>query len=505
MKALNLFAALRTARWRAGTVALAICCGVAGAYLVTRLITPSYHAHSSVVLVYAAEATASRPSAARNPAGTGDQTTAQGGHDEATVFDLSTLQSMVPTVAHLAESRNVLSAAAKSAHLPDDQVVGRVAAAFEPGDTIITLTAAAPTATAASALANAVADVVHDQVSRGRIVLGRGGLLAAQPLDRANPPAAPTTPKPDLNLALGGMLGLLAGVAAVALGAKSDTRLRTSAQVEAELGLAILGTIPRTRRHNRGGARRELRRRRTATSVRATVATLSPLTGLPGRRLLVTCPTTCDAKTLVAALLALGFAEQELEVTVIDTELGRPRLATHFPESAAASLQRLLADNGQPSRTRHQTLQVVSAEAVSPSVGRGLLTGQRFREFITLATSGCDVVVLNGPPVLAGADLAALVEHVDSAILVVSSGSTRTSEARSAAQILSQFDIPIAGVVVANACDTDGSAVRAAVGQHEFALSATTGRSADSWHPQPVTIRQKPSEPQREAGSAPRW
>jgi capsular polysaccharide biosynthesis protein len=499
---LNLFATLRTAPWRAGTVALAICCGVAGAYIVTSQVTPTYQARASVVLVYASSATPTRPATARNPAGTGNQAAAPAGQGEASGTDLSALQAMVPTVAHLAESTNVALAAADSVHLPHDQVVGRVSADYAPGDTIITLTAAAPTPTAASAMANAVADVVHDQVSHGRMVLGRGDVLTAEPLDRASPPATPSTPKPELNLALGGMAGLLAGVAAVALGAQSDTGLHTATQIEAELGLTVLGTIPRTRRRTRGGARKALRRRRTAASVRAAVAALSPLAGLPGRRLLVTCPTTCDPKTSVAALLGLGFAEQELRVTLIDTELGRPRLAKQFPDSAAVGLQRLLDDDDRQPPASQQMLHVVPAEAVSPARRRTLLTSPRFRALVDAAISRCDVVVLNGPAVLAGADLSALVGQVDCAILVVTSGATRISEARSATQILGQFDIPVAGVVVANAYEAGGAAVHGATGQRRIDSLAWTVKNALSRHRQPQVGRGTPAEGVREIGVA---
>jgi succinoglycan biosynthesis transport protein ExoP len=447
-------------------IALATCGSLAGAYVITSQLSPTYQARSSVAVTYADDA---------RPTGSTGLRAANGEADESPAFDLSMVQAMVPTIAHMAESRNVAMAAARSAHVPPEQVIGRADADYEPGDTIITLTASASTASGASAMADAVADVVHEQVSDGRMVLGRRGVLAAQPLDRASSPEAPTTPNLPVNLALSGTLGLLIGIAVVALGAQANTRLRTSVQIEAELGLTVLGTIPRARR-TRGGVRKAFRRRRVAASVRATIAALSPYADLPCRRLLVTSPTESDAKTFVAALLGMGFAEQEFQTTLIDTDFGRPRLATHFPGDVGEDLRRLLVTDAQPPARRRDALRLVSAEAIPRSVGRRLLSSLPFRTFVEEAVPPCDVVVLNGPPVLVGGDLSALAEHADAAILVVTTGSTRSSDARLAVQILRQLGVPVAGAVVANSRGTGRTGWPAVAGRHESTSPATTAQ-----------------------------
>ncbi|GAB3409896.1 hypothetical protein [Flindersiella endophytica] len=500
---LGLFTVVRTAPWRIGVIVLAACCGLAGAYAVTSLLTPTYQARSSVVVMYADDV---RAADASNPP------TGQRDGDESSRFDLSMLQAMVPTVAHLAESANVVQAAARSARVPSGHALGRADATYEPGDTIITLTASATSPEEASGLANAVADVVHEQVSGGRMVLGRRGVLAAQPLDRASPPDVATMPKPALNLALGGLLGLLLGVAIVVLGAQSDARLRSPTQVETALGTEVLGVVPKTRRL-REDARQAFRRRRVAASVRSTVAALAPYAALPGRRLLVTSPTESEPTTFVAALLGLGLVEQGLWAALIDTGLGRPGLARHFPECADESLQRLLATGGELSSTRPEGLRVVPADAGTPSVSRRLLSSLAFRSLVGRATSRCDLVILNGPPVLAGADLSALADQVDSVILVVSSGSTEESEARRAARILHQFGLPLAGVVIANGGRTGiGGAGTSAVGgkpewvpqpgQPESAEQIGQEHHADVLAPLPGPAKERP---RHEAGSPQRW
>lgn len=198
----------------------------------------------------------------------------------------------------------------------------------------------------------------------------------------------------------------------------------------------------------------------------------------------------------------MGFAEQEMRAVLIDTELGRPRMAAHFPECADESLQRLLATDGVPSPAR-DGLRVVPAEACPPLAGRRLLSSLAFRGLVAQATSHCDVVVLNGPPVLAGADLSTLVDHADSAILVVTSGSTEESEARMAIQILDQFGLPVAGVVVANASDTGGSGTAAVVWPRPAeSLDSLPGSRSQ---PFPELADGAAERPRHEAGSSTLW
>jgi capsular polysaccharide biosynthesis protein len=203
-------------------------------------------------------------------------------------YDPGLSQATVLTVARLAESTRIGQATSVQAGLRASEVVGHIRAGYEPGVQIITLTTDAPTAHKAAAIANAASTVLRQQVASGEL-LGRRGTLYAQPLDRATPPETPTTPKPLLNLLLGGLLGLFAGIGFLSLRNTLDDTMRSTDQIEGELQVGILATLPQVRRrHRRDGAVPALRRKQVAASVRAAVAALAPLTDTPDRRILVT-------------------------------------------------------------------------------------------------------------------------------------------------------------------------------------------------------------------------
>lgn len=443
--AANLGAALRATRTPAVLVLVSICAGVAGAYAVTTQMAPVYEARASVVV----SAYTRSEQAFEHEEPSGQAQRAQAG----SAYDPNSSQVMVPTVARLAESTALAMEAADRAGLPRDAVVGRIDASYEPGVQIVTLTASAPSASQAATMANTATDVLRRRVAEDGS-LGRRGTLHAEPLDEAVPPTAPALPNPLLNYALGGLLGLLAGIGLVMVRNHLDDRLRWTDEIEAELGLGVLAALPPARaRHLRRGARRAFRRGRVSRAVRVGVAALSPLTAQSGRRFLVVGVDQEDESTYAASLLALGLAEQHYQVTLLEGQLDRPTLVRHFPASAEHTIQQVLAAHDAVPPSSPVALRVVPAEPTDPEIRRALLRSGPFTRLVSAAASRSDVVVLTGPGVITSGDVAALAPHTDAAILVVRAARTRVGDAHRALRVLHRLGLPVTGVVVVNALD----------------------------------------------------
>ena len=496
---LNLGAALRNAWWPIGLMAVSVCAGVAGAYGITTTMSPTYEARASVVVAaytlgdQTAAPTPTAP-AGGTAGGTGTARTQPGATARRPVYDPTMSATMVPTVARYAESASLADAIAEAMRLPKDAVAGHLDASFEPGVQIVTLTASAPTAARAAALANQAADTLRRQVAAGGS-LSRRGTLYAQPLDRASAPAAPATPRTQLNYVLGGLLGFLVGVGLVAVRRRIDDRLRSSDEIAAELGLLVLASVPKVRRGLvRRGARQAFRRRSVARSMRTAIAALAPLTDPPGRRLLVTSAFQDDGKTLVASLLSLGLAEQRYHVTLLEGQLRHCPLSQHFPGSSDHNLQRLLSvDDGGLVSSSSVTLRVVPAEPTDPEISRALLRSQQFTRIVDTAAGNSDVLVINGPAVLASGDITSLASHADAAVLVVRAGRTRAPDARRAVRVLRRLGIPVAGVIVADAMD-DGAGRPQVPASDEFRPAALPGARAQAAYA-PAPQEPAPQEP----------
>jgi capsular polysaccharide biosynthesis protein len=359
--------------------------------------------------------------------------------------DLAMAQGLAPSVARLAESREVALQTATALRLPDSEVAGHISGVFEPGIQIVTVRASAATSGQASAMANAATEAIRALCVRLR--LGGESAISVATLDPASEPTEPMSPKPTLNFALGGLVGLLIGLAFTSLRTKVDDRFRRVDDAEAELGLPALGVLRLTPSGTVHRGPRLPSRGEVDVAIDGILAALTVLDPERGpRRIVVTSVGDPDSAAAVATLLAVG--------------LRRPSSLRRYLKGMT---QHTVEDVLVARRAMAEPLAVVPTGAVANYLdvaGRGFVeSGFDDRMGIvldSLAANG-DHVVISAAPVLAGADLAALSRHADVVLLVVATDQARKAEAGRAALLVARLGVPLAGlVVVGSAANADG-------------------------------------------------
>ncbi|MCZ7418625.1 MULTISPECIES: hypothetical protein [unclassified Micromonospora] len=468
MRTVDFIDLVDTAWRRIGLPLFGLLAGLAAAQAVTPMLPDRYEAHASILVV------ADPPE-----------------NDRPAEMSLALAQSLAPTVAKLISSREVAVAAARDLGLPAQTVIGTVNGTFEPGLQIVTVRAEAASAGRAAAIANAVSQNLSGQLDR--LELGGDAVVTTRVVDRASPPSRPTFPKPLMNSALGALIGLLAGWGATVLRDRFDRRLRDIGQMELRLGLPVIGVLPQLpRRFARHHAAALLARRDVAVPTRATVSSLSVLTGSSKRRLLVTSAHDDDGAALVSALLGLSMAADQRRVSIVDGAVRDPMLAGHFPD-ASFTWQQVQA--GKHSPTRMPDFPTLS---VLPSEPRDGLTDEHARELsevLDMLADSEDCVIVHAPPMLAGWDTAALAEQVDGVLLVVAAGSTRLTEATRAARLLRRLNLPLVGIVALGAIDRTTECAADEVSALDTASGETPDRRRRSADREPRSHQHRAAAP----------
>lgn len=368
-----------------------------------------------------------------------------------TSLQLATLaQNSSAAYAQLAGTRAVADSAAVALGVPVGTVVGHIQGDAQPGVQLIHLHATAATAVSSAQLANAAAAALAARVP-GRAD-SRTGDLRLDVVDPAQPPTQPVFPRTTLNLILGGLAGLLLGLALATVRERLDRRIRSATDVRDALGLPLLGELPRiSRRMRHASALERQASPRFANPYRNLAIAVSVASEQPDqRRLLITSPAPREGKSTTAAHLALSLAQNGEPTVLLDCDLHCPSQDRAFPESARPPLaELLLATNGSlPDSTEVQPCLKVVAATPADADRRLSVSSPGFLNAIEAASAGDDCVLLDCPPVLGHADTSALARRSDTAILVIAAGQTREDDALAALATLNRIGIGVLGVVL---------------------------------------------------------
>ncbi len=154
--------------------------------------------------------------------------------------DLILNQRLVSTYGEIVKMRVVADKVIENLNLPISygQFGSKVSVNLVKDTEIIKLKVVDGDPELASKIANETAKVFMNSVKEIMLVEN------VQVIDKAQTPFKPISPRPMLNMAIAGVLGLMLGVFLTFLLEFLDNTIKTSSDIEKHLGLAVIGTIP---------------------------------------------------------------------------------------------------------------------------------------------------------------------------------------------------------------------------------------------------------------------
>ena len=236
---------------------------------------------------------------------------------------------------------------------------------------------------------------------------------------RAETESSPTKPRVALNLAVGGIVGLLFGLGLAFAIEFMDTTVKSIDDVERYLGIQVLAVVPKGVGilHQSNGlspdaeAYRILRTNLEFTRKSATANCLSVVSGSAG-----------EGKSTTICNLAFVCAQGGYNVLLIDADLRRPRQHTLFNTTNAMGLSTYLSSDVPLHEVVLQTavpnLYFLPAGPM-PADSAGLLNSQRMSDLIADVKSRFDLILIDSPPILGVSDAAVLANEADATLIVL--------------------------------------------------------------------------------------
>lgn len=306
----------------------------------------------------------------------------------------------------------------------------------------------------AAATAEAVAHSLINAVDKlERPTTGGSSPVNLSIIAPAEAPQQPSAPNTKMNLGLGALLGLLAGIGTALIRSVLDTRIRGEADVQRVVQTPVLGGIA----YDNDASKKPLLTQSAHQSPRAEsfrqLRTNMQFANVAGKAksLLITSSVPGEGKSTTATNLAIALAQGGQSVCLVDADLRRPMIHEYLRLERMAGLTTALVGGAdindllQP--WGEDKLYVLTSGQIPPNPSE-LLGSEAMRNLLQSLEDAFDTVIIDAPPLLPVTDAVVLSQHVGGVAVIVGVQRTRTQELAKSIAALKLVKANILGVVL---------------------------------------------------------
>jgi capsular exopolysaccharide synthesis family protein len=335
-----------------------------------------------------------------------------------------------------------------------EQLAADVVATTEPNTVLIGISVVNTSPVQAAAIAQEVAGSLIKAVDT--LEKPKNGGTSPVSLSVIKPAVAPSTPSAPnarMNLLLGLITGLAAGVGLSVLRTALDNRIRGEADLRHITMAPLLGGISfdqdATRKplltqaapqSPRAESFRQLRTNLQFANVSGQAKTVLVTSSLPG-----------EGKSTTATNLAIALAQAGQSVCLVDADLRRPMINEYLGLDRSAGLTTALVGTADVDDLLQpwgdDSLYVLVSGQIPPNPSELLGSGE-MRHLIDRLAQTFDTVIIDAPPLLPVTDAAVLSQHVGGVVLVVGSQKLKHQDLQKSINALEMVGSNILGIVL---------------------------------------------------------
>lgn len=279
----------------------------------------------------------------------------------------------------------------------------------------------------------------------------------ARPVDRAVAPQEHNyvSPKIALNIGIGLVLGLGLGLAFAFFVAFIDDRVKSSFDIEAIVGLPLIGIIPQIKKMEQPDKAQIVMNNADRQVAEAFLTLHSSLRlkddSKNAQCILTTSTIPGEGKSFTTTNLALTFAAHGERVAIVDCDLRKPNIHKSFRLENRKGVIDVCAGTATIDdvviRGVHPNLDII------PTGGRAknptqILNGKNFELMIADLRKRYDRVFFDTPPLAAVSDALIILPLVDGTVFTIFFNKVRRKAAQFSAKKLLETNVPVFGAVL---------------------------------------------------------
>lgn len=282
----------------------------------------------------------------------------------------------------------------------------------------------------------------------------------------ADEPLVPARPRRKLYSALAALFALLLAAGAALARDTFDRRVRGEEEVTEIFGVPVLARVPL--RRDRGNAEQLfeesmqfLRANLELTAVDRSNRVIAVTSALPG-----------DGKSTVVGGLCGAFVLSGARVIAVDCDLRKPMLSSYFGAQGAQGVTNVLVGSRDPLELVQQVsggVRLLGSGPLPPNPAV-LMGTDAFRRMLGRLRAEARYVIVDTPPVTAGADTTAVTGTADGVIMVIDIEQSRRDALIATRDQLSKAGAPVLGLVINRISPSRGE--YGYYGQYDYAPGA---------------------------------
>ncbi len=284
-------------------------------------------------------------------------------------------------------------------------------------------------------------------------------------------PTAPIGPQRTRNIFIAFLISLAAGIGLAFLMDYLDDSVKSSDDIGRNLGLPTLALIPHQNLIDKRKLTDLALSRSSGQTGSMTLITMqdqrSPMAeayrhlrtsllfssaGKPPQTILITSSQPSEGKTTTAINTAITLAQADADVVIIDCDLRRPRLHSHFGMDNTHGLTNYLSGEKNPENMIKTfadlpRLKVITSGPIPPNPAE-LLSSNEMKNLLQFLKGKYKHIIVDSPPAISFTDAAILSTQVDGVVLVAMAGKSSLHLMRRFKQRLGTIGARIYGVVL---------------------------------------------------------
>lgn len=297
-----------------------------------------------------------------------------------------------------------------------------------------------------------------------------------------------------LNLALGGVMGILAGALMALMLDAIDKSVKTVDEAQKLAGYPLLGIIPLMGGKN-GDRNRDQRivlpaRDNPCSFIGTSFEMLQTSLGFtvsdhPLQVILVTSAVSGEGKSFIAANLAIATAQMGRRVLLIDADMRQPSQHRIWQQMNLKGLSDILVDQAnfpEIISSPYANLNVLTSGTTPPNP-IALIDSKRLASLIKTVTDAYDFIIFDTPALTLAPDALTLGKLVDGILFVVRPGVADSASVKQARFLLAQSGQRVLGMVINGSASGRGNAKSYSVREtRRWFAPATTSSTEEVVH-----------------------